>query len=129
MPWRADIYSMVFHTVHWETLTQKKCPTLHSYTFWAFHAVPKLEFEMYGDPYCSVVYWETRQGRPCWWQTLCQIAPPICKKKISCDIWQVTGDMQYVTYGVGWTFSLNVRSLALTVYDQWCIKDLEEKDE
>ena len=43
-------------------------------------------------------------------------------------MWQVTIDMWHMTHGLGWTFSQNVSSLALTVWDFWSFEDLEEKD-
>ena len=37
--------------------------------------------------------------------------------------------MWHVTHGVGWTFSQNFGSLALTIWDLWCLEDREEKDQ
>ena len=44
------------------------------------------------------------------------------------DMWHVTFDMWHVTHGGGWKFSPNFSSLALTVWDLWCLEDWEEKD-
>ena len=43
--------------------------------------------------------------------------------------WHMTGDKWHMTHGVGWTFSKNTSSLALTVLELWCFEDLEEKDQ
>ena len=56
---------------------------------------------------------------------------------VTCDTWHVTRDMWQVTRDtswhvtclVGWTFSQNFSSLALTVCDSWYYEDLEEKDD
>ena len=56
---------------------------------------------------------ETRRGRPRWWQTRHQLAPPLCKKNkniyeyifkwhVTCDAWLVT----------------------LTVREIWCFEDI-----
>ena len=44
-------------------------------------------------------------------------------------MWRVTRDMWHMTRDMfgGWTFSQNVCSLALTVYDLWYYEDLGEK--
>ena len=34
-----------------------------------------------------------------------------------------------MTHGGGWTFSQSFSSLALTVWDLWCLQDWEEKDD
>ena len=49
--------------------------------------------------------------------------------QVTCDRWHVTGDRWHMTHGVGWTFSYNFSSLALTVWDLWFFEDLEEKDQ
>ena len=50
-------------------------------------------------------------------------------------LWQVTIDTGHMTHdtwhmrhSIGWTFSQNFSSLALTVCDLWYYEDLEEKD-
>ena len=56
--------------------------------------------------------------------------------QVTYDIWQLTHDMWLMTYDtlhmtgwVMWTFSQNLSSLALTVWDWRCFEDLEENDE
>ena len=46
------------------------------------------------------------------------------KRKKKCDMWHVIHDL---TCWVGWTFSQNFISLALTVSDLWYYEDSEEK--
>ena len=84
---------------------------------------------------------ETRSGWPRWWQTRHQIACDIWHVTpemwhLTWDIWHVTNnichvthDMWHVTHGGGWTFSKNLSSLAQTVWDIWCLEDLEERNE
>ena len=48
---------------------------------------------------------------------------------LTCDMWHQTFDMWHVTHGGGWTLSQNVSSLALTVWDLWCLEDWVEKDQ
>ena len=48
-------------------------------------------------------------------------------KIVTCNMWHVTRDNWHVTCWVGWTFSQNFSSLALTVCDLWYYEDLEEK--
>ena len=43
------------------------------------------------------------------------------------DMWNLTRDTWHVTHGGGWRFSQNFSFLALTVWDLWCCKNLEEK--
>ena len=47
--------------------------------------------------------------------------------QVTDDTWQVTRDRWHVTLSVGWTFSQNFSSQALTVCDLWNYEDLEEK--
>ena len=52
----------------------------------------------------------------------------------TCDIWQETGDIWHVTIwhmtgGGKWTFSDNLRSLALTIWGLWWFKYWEGKDD
>ena len=44
------------------------------------------------------------------------------------DMWQVTLNTWHMTHGGGWTISQNFSSLALTVWDLWCLEDWEEND-
>ena len=53
---------------------------------------------------------------------------PIDNKQLTPEMWRVTCDMWYVTDGGAWTFTQNFSSLALTVWDLWCLRDCEEKD-
>ena len=39
------------------------------------------------------------------------------------DRWQMTGDKWQVPHGVGWKFSQNYRSLAITDWALWCFED------
>ena len=43
------------------------------------------------------------------------------------DTWHMTCDMWHLTHRGWWTLSQNFRSLAITVWELWCIKDWEEK--
>ena len=45
------------------------------------------------------------------------------------DMWQVTCDMWHMTHSVGWKFSQNFSSLALTDWELWCFENMEEKDD
>ena len=47
------------------------------------------------------------------------------------DTWHMTHGMWNVTYDTwsGWTFSQNVSSPALTVWDRQCLEDSEQKDD
>ena len=42
-------------------------------------------------------------------------------------MWHVTCDRWNVIHGGGWTFSQNLSSLALTVWDRQCLQDSEQK--
>ena len=53
----------------------------------------------------------------------------IYKTNMTCDTWQVICDKWHVTHGGGWTIYQNFNSLALTVWDFWCLEDWEEKDQ
>ena len=46
---------------------------------------------------------------------------------VRCVTWHLTRDIRHVIYGRRWTFSHNFRSLAYTVWEWWCLEDLEEK--
>jgi hypothetical protein len=48
---------------------------------------------------------------------------------VTYDMWQLTGDMWYVTCGGGWPFSQNSSSLALTVWNRQFLEDISTKDE
>ena len=52
----------------------------------------------------------------------------ILSKKMSGDMWHMTCDMWDVTGGGWWTFSQNVRSLALTIWEWRCFEDIFTKD-
>ena len=43
------------------------------------------------------------------------------------DLWHMTCDAWHMTDGVMWTFSQNLSSLSLTVWEWRCSEDLEEK--
>ena len=47
------------------------------------------------------------------------------KKNLSA-MWHMILEMWHMTGGGGWTFSQNVRSQALTVWEWRCFEDLEE---
>ena len=56
------------------------------------------------------------------------------KKKIKCDMWHMTRDtchlpcdMWHMTHRVGWTFSQNLSSLALPVWDWECLEHILTK--
>ena len=44
-------------------------------------------------------------------------------------MYHVTDDTCYVTHGGGLTFSQNVSSLALSVWNTQCLEDSEQKDD
>ena len=44
------------------------------------------------------------------------------------DTWHLTCETWHVTHGGGWTFSKNVSSPALTVWDRQCLEDFKRKD-
>ena len=80
---------------------------------------------------------KTRRGRPCWYQTLHWLAPPIHPPQtkivpsymwhVTCNTWHMTHDTWHMTGGVMSTFSQNISSLAFTVWEGRCSEDLEEK--
>ena len=47
---------------------------------------------------------------------------------VTLDMWHVTRDTWHMTHYVGWTFSQNFISLAITVWDLWSCEYLQEKD-
>ena len=74
---------------------------------------------------------ETRQGRHCWKQTFNRLASGICPILfyfilITCDTWHLTRDtgMWHMTGGERYTFSQNVSSLALTVWEWRFVEDI-----
>ena len=63
---------------------------------------------------------ETRWGRPCWQQTLHQLA---------WILYHVTQDLWHGTRGEGWTFSQNFSSLARTDMETHCFEDILTNDD
>ena len=49
--------------------------------------------------------------------------------QVTLDMWHTTCDMWHVTDGGRWTFSQNIRSLALTAWEWEGFKDFEETDQ
>ena len=57
------------------------------------------------------------------WHVTCDMS------HVTCDMWHMTCDTWHVTHGGEWTFSLNVSSLALTVWERQCLEDSERKNQ
>ena len=62
------------------------------------------------------------------WHVTCDMWHATCDTRpLTGDTWHVTHDMWHVTFCGGLTFSQNVSSLALKVFDLWYLEDLEKK--
>ena len=111
----------------------------------------KISRKVYVTTYCDrgwhafKICFETRHHLTCdtWhlthdtWPLTCDTWHVTCdmwhlrhdKLPLTFDTWHMTHNIWHVTHGGGWTFSQNFSSLALTVWDLWCLEDWEEKDD